>query len=134
MQARLMRVSTFAYLRNAQDGTNPQYQAAVARVSALHARVDASISFVDSEILAFPDGLLERFLASEPGLAAFSAQLNDLLALRPHRLGVDTERVLASLGEVLDAPYMIYNRSKSSDMQFAPFTDEAGTVLSLIHI
>ena len=36
--------------------------------------------------------------------------------------------MLASLGEVLDAPYMIYNRSKSSDMQFAPFTDAAGTV------
>ena len=128
VQARLMRVSTFAHLRNAQDGTNPQYQAAVARVSALYARVDASISFVDSEILAFPDDLLERFLASEPGLAAFNVPLNDLLALRPHRLGADTERVLASLGEVLDAPYMIYNRSKSSDMQFAPFTDEAGTV------
>jgi len=51
-----------------------------------------------------------------------------LLALRPHRLGADTERVLASLGEVLDAPYMIYNRSKASDMQFGPFTDDAGTV------
>ena len=32
LQARLMRVSTFAYLRNAQDGTNPAHQAASARV------------------------------------------------------------------------------------------------------
>lgn len=54
--------------------------------------------------------------------------MNELLALRPHRLVADTERVLASLGEVLDAPYMIYSRSKSSDLQFAPFTDAAGTV------
>ena len=128
MQARLMRVGTFAYLRNAQDGTDSQYQAAMARVSGLHARVDASISFVDSEILAFADDLLEQFMASEPGLDAFKRQLNELLALRPHRLSDDTERVLAALGEVLNAPYMIYNRSKSSDMQFAPFTDTAGTV------
>ena len=128
LQARLMRVSAFAHLRNAQDGTNPQYQAAMARVSALHARVGASTSFVDSEILAFPDNLVEQFMASEQGLAAFNVHLNDLLALRPHRLGADTERVLASLGEVLNAPYMIYNRSKSSDMQFAPFADAAGTV------
>lgn len=28
VQARLMRVIAFAHLRNAQDGTNPQYQAA----------------------------------------------------------------------------------------------------------
>jgi oligoendopeptidase F len=128
VQARLMRVSTFAYLRNAQDGTDPQYQAAVARASALQARVGARTSFVDSEILAFPEGLLQQFMAAEPGLAGFKVALDDLLALRPHRLGADTERVLASLGEVLSAPYMIYNRSKSSDMQFAPFTDAAGTV------
>jgi oligoendopeptidase F len=36
--------------------------------------------------------------------------------------------VLASLGDVLNAPYMVYSRSKSGDMQFAPFTDAAGTV------
>ncbi|HWH80668.1 MAG TPA: oligoendopeptidase F [Burkholderiaceae bacterium] len=128
VQARLMRVRAFAHLRNAQDGTNPQYQAAMARVSALQARVGASTSFVDSEILAFPDDLVEQFMASQPGLAGFKVYLNDLQALRPHRLGADTERVLASLGEVLNAPSMIYNRSKSSDMQFAPFTDAAGTV------
>ena len=128
VQARLMRVGAFAHLRNAQDGTDPQYQAAIARVSALHARADAGTSFVDSEILALPEGLLEEFRASEAGLAAYEVHLNDLLALRPHRLGADTERVLASLGEVLNAPYMIYSRSKSSDMQFAPFTDAAGTV------
>ena len=128
VQARLMRVIYFAHLRNAQDGTNPQYQAAMALVSALDARVDASTSFVDSEILAFPDDLLEQFLASEPGLAPFKHSLSDLLELRPHRLGAETERALASLGEVLNAPYMIYNRSKSSDLQFAPFTDASGTV------
>jgi oligoendopeptidase F len=128
VQERLMRVASFAYLRNAQDGTNPQHQAGVARVSALEARVDASASFVDSEILAFPDGLLEQFMADEPGLAAFKLALDDLLALRPHRLSADTERVLAALGEVLEAPYMIYSRSKSSDLQFAPFTDAAGTL------
>jgi len=128
LQIRLMRVVSFAYLRNAQDGTHPPYQAAVARVAALEARVGAGTAFVDDEILAFPEGLLQQFMAAEPELAPFTVMLNDLLALRPHRLGADTERVLASLGEVLDSPYMIYSRSKSGDMQFAPFTDAAGTV------
>src|ERR1700712_5517802 len=49
LEARLMRVSTFASLRNAQDGTNPEYQAASARVGALAARLGASIAFVDSQ-------------------------------------------------------------------------------------
>ncbi|MFY9509535.1 MAG: oligoendopeptidase F [Rubrivivax sp.] len=128
VQTRLVRVGSFAHLRNAQDGSNPQSQAAVARVAALGARVGASTSFVDSEILAFPDGLLQQFMAAEPALAAFKSQLDDLLELRPHRLAADTEQVLAALGDVLNAPYMVYSRSKSSDMQFAPFTDAAGTV------
>src|ERR1700761_9173779 len=56
LQARLMRVSTFAYLRNAQDGTDPAHQAASARVGARAARLGAAVAFVDSEILALPDG------------------------------------------------------------------------------
>jgi len=128
LELQLMRVSVFARLRNAQDGTDPRHQAAMARVSALQARVDASLSFVDAEILAFPDGQLERFMAAEPGLAGFKVPLDDLLAQRPHRLGADTERALAALGDVLNAPAMIYGRSKAGDMQFAPFTDAEGTV------
>jgi oligoendopeptidase F len=128
LQLRLMRVGTFARLRNAQDGTDGQHQAAVAQVTALHARVDAATSFVDAEILALPDGQLQRWMADEPGLADFRVPLGELLAQRPHRLGAEAERALAALGEVLQAPALIYNRSKAGDIRFAPFTDGAGTV------
>ena len=127
LQQRLMRAGTFAHLRNAQDGTDPQHQAALARVQALASRVDAGIAFVDAEILALPAGTVEGFLA-QPGnsLAAHRVYLQDLLDTRPHRLGADTEQALAALGEVLDAPWLIYHRSKASDLQFPPFTDAQG--------
>jgi len=127
LQARLMRLGTYAYLRNAQDGTNPEYQAASARVGALAARLGASLAFVESETLDLPDGSIERFLREDDDLAAHRVHLERLLETKPHRLSADTEGVLASLGEVLGAPYMIYGRSKSSDIQFAPFTDAKGT-------
>ena len=127
VQQRLMGVDAFAYLRNAQDGSNPQYQAAVARVSALQAQVDAARSAIDSEILALPADQLRRFRADEAGLADFQVYLDDLLALRPHRLGAEAEQALAALGEVLDAPYLVYGRSKSGDLQFPTFTDATGT-------
>ncbi len=128
LQQRFMRVATFAHLRNAQDGTDPQHQACMARVATLGAQLQASIAFVDSEILQLPAGLLEQYMAAEPGLAEHSIYLQDLLELRPHRLSPDAERVLASLGESLAAPYMVYGRSKANDVQFAPFTDDRGTV------
>ncbi|MBL8360108.1 MAG: oligoendopeptidase F [Rubrivivax sp.] len=127
-QVLLVRVSSYARLRNAQDGSDAANQAAMARVAALHARFDAATSFVESEIVAFPDGLLERYQATEPGLAAFAVLLSDLLAQRPHHLGADAERVLAALGEVLDAPLAVYSRAKAGDFRFEPFTDEAGQV------
>ena len=127
LQQRLMRAVVFAHLRNAQDGTDPQHQAALARVLALASRLEAGIAFVDAEILALPAGTVEGFLA-QPGnsLAAHRVYLQDLLDTRPHRLGADTEQVLAALGEVLDAPWLVYQRSKASDLQFPPFTDAQG--------
>ncbi len=126
LEERFARVSTYAYLRNAQDGTNPLYQACAARAAALGARISSSIAFVESEILALPEGLVAQYQAAQPLLATYRVMLDDLMDLRPHRLGAETERVLASLGEVLNAPYLVYNRSKSGDIQFAPFTNGAG--------
>lgn len=127
LQLGLMRVASFARLRNAQDGTDPRHQAALARVAALQARVQAACSVVDSEVLALPPAELQRFSEQEPGLADFRRMLDELLELRAHRLGDEAERVLAALGEVLNAPAMVYNRSKAGDLRFAPFTDSAGT-------
>jgi oligoendopeptidase F len=127
LQVRLMRIMTFAYLRNAQDGTNPAHQSAMARATALEARMAASVAFVDSEILALPDGAVERLLAEDERLAGHRGALERLLETRPYRLGADTERALAALGEVLGAPYMTYQRSKASDIRFAPFVDATGT-------
>jgi oligoendopeptidase F len=127
LRVRLMRLDTFAYLRNAQDGTNPEHQAAFARVAALAARVAGSIAFVDAEAVALPDGTLERFLAEDSSLAGHRVPLERLLETKPHRLDGPTEGALAALGEVLGAPYMIYQRSKASDIRFAPFVDAHGT-------
>ena len=127
LRVRHMRLDTYAYLRNAQDGTDPEHQAASARVSAIAARLAGSLAFIDAETLALPEGTIERFLGESAALAAHRVPLERLLETRPYRLGAETEGVLASLGEVLGAPYMIYQRSKASDIQFAPFVDAQGT-------
>ena len=126
LQARMVRVLTFAHLLNAQDGTDSAYQAASANAFALHARLEASTAFVEAEILDLPDGRVQAFLAQDDGLAAHRVSLQELLETKPHRLSADAEKVLASLGQVLDAPYTIYQRCKAGDMHFAPFTDALG--------
>lgn len=128
LNERAVLVFTHAHLRNAQDGGNPAYQANAARVAALSARLHASLSFVNSEILDLPPGAVESYLAQEPALADFRHFLQELLATRPHRLSAQAEEVLAALGTVLAAPGMVYNRSKSSDLKVIPFEDARGEV------
>ena len=124
--ARMERVGAFAGLREAEDGGNAAHQADLSNAAAAGARVQAALKFVDGEILALPEGTVAAYLGDEPALSVYRPTLDDLAALKPHLLSPETERVLASLGEVLDAPYTIYSRAKTGDMQFAPFIDAAG--------
>src|SRR5699024_9210452 len=60
----------------------------------------------------------------EQELETYRIMLEDILDKKPFTLSPETEEVIAALGEVHSAPYTIYQRSKSSDMQFDPIVDE----------
>jgi oligoendopeptidase F len=119
-------VANYAGLQAAGDGTNPAFQAAEDRVSALGANLDSAFAFIRTEILALPDSTVERYLAQEPGLAALRPYLERMLEYKPHLLAPTTEEALAALGEVHGAPGLIYSRAKLVDMQFPTFRDGDG--------
>lgn len=131
LHERFGRVATYASLRVAEDGTAPAHQAAAARTAALGARMGAALSFIRSEILALPAATISAYLAAEPGLAPFRRYLEELLEQKPHTLAPETEAALAALGEIHDAPYMIYSRAKSADMQFEPITGHDGQKVAM---
>ena len=126
---KLVRSGTYTHLKDAADGTDPANQAITARYAALSSKADAALSFINSEILEFPEEQLDHFIAEEPELAPFRKTLKDLQKTKKHRLSAETEEALAALGEVHDAPYKIYGLSKSADMQFDSIQDEEGNEL-----
>ncbi|WP_027723937.1 oligoendopeptidase F [Tuberibacillus calidus] len=123
---RVIRVDTYAWLRQSADGTDPKNQANASKADAALSFISAQLSFIKTEILSLADGLIERYIAEESGLENYQKFLADILEAKPHTLSAETEEALAALGTVLGAPYMIYGRSKSSDMTFAPIKDEEG--------
>lgn len=131
LQGRFGRVMSYASLNQSADGTSPANQAAAARAGALAAKMHAATTFIQSEALALPAGTLEGYLAAEPDLASFRRTIERMVKEKPHTLSQETEAALAALGEVLDAPGMIYNRSKASDMTFEPVTDSKGNRLPM---
>lgn len=123
---RVVLVATYARLRQTEDGTNPEAQGNASRSGAMLSTVEAALSFVESEILALPDGMIEQYLQEGDGLQDFKKMLQELLERKPHTLSPETEETLAALGQVHSSPYMIYEMSKSSDMDFPAFKDGAG--------
>ncbi|MHB1628057.1 MAG: oligoendopeptidase F [Bacilli bacterium] len=124
---KVTRVYTYASLLISGDGSDPVHQASMGRVGAAVAQIESELSFVESEIVALPDGVVEDYVGAEKRLADLRKYLQDILDTKPHKLLPETEAVLSALGEVLQAPGMIYERSKTSDMTFAPVADSAGS-------
>ncbi|MGX2961597.1 oligoendopeptidase F [Peribacillus sp. JNUCC 23] len=123
---KLVKAGTYAALRIATDGTDPDNQANSAKFASLATKVYAALSFIESEILALSEGIVEQYIQENLELEPFRKELTDLLETKKHRLSPETEEVLAALGEVHAAPYKIYGMSKLVDMQFAAIEDEKG--------
>jgi len=118
--ASMAKLGGYARLGVSTDGLSPQAQATSSRATALAAQVGAALSFLDSELSALPDGVIEGYLAGEPALAAYRLQLELLLRDRPHQLAPETEQTLAALGEVLEAPSTIWGQATAVDLTCVP--------------
>lgn len=130
-EKRLIRVATYASLKANTDGTDPENQRDSARIGAAMAQIGAALSFMDSELLTIPEEKLTDFLSEEKGLQIYQKMFSDLLEKKPYTLAPELEETLAALSEVHDAPYMIYERSKASDMEFDPIIDKDGNELPM---
>lgn len=128
LQERIVRVTTYASLRQSEDGTNPVNQALADHAAYMVAEVGRALSFIESELSDMEDGVIEQFLRLEPALQTFANRLHDVIDFKPHRLSPDTESTLAALGQVFGGPYVIYQRSKLSDMTFADAVDAQGMI------
>jgi oligoendopeptidase F len=116
------RFHTYASLHNSANGKAPENQERLGKANAVGAQVEAATTFFRSEILALPEGTVAGWLAQDAGLAVYRTYLERLLADKPHLLHPQTEEALAALGEVLGAPYTIYERAKTADVTFQPVT------------
>ncbi|WP_054955126.1 oligoendopeptidase F [Paenibacillus dakarensis] len=126
LQGRLQRVGAYAHLHQSGDSINPENQKNAAKARDLSSIVSSAFSFIKSEVIALPEGTIEQYIKEQPELQVWERSLNLLLQTKPHRLSAETEKVLASFGEVLGAPYRIYERSKLADMTFKPALDGQG--------
>jgi oligoendopeptidase F len=126
VQAKALKVVSYATLSIASDGTNPEYQSMAGKAMGAMAELQSQTSFVQSEALSLPEGTLEHYLETEEGLYPHRFTLRKWIEQKPHVMSSETEMVLAALGQVLNAPQEAYERSRSADLKFEQVTDSSG--------
>src|SRR5699024_8152765 len=124
-QERLIRVATYANLRSSADGSDPDNQRDMAKVSAALADIGAKLSFIDSELLTIPEDPIQQFSPPESKLQTYAKTLFDLMEKKTHTLAPGIEETRAALSEVHDAPQRFSQRSKAADMEFDPTAEDA---------
>lgn len=128
---RASRAFSYAGLKRDQDNTDTQAQADYDRVVVLSVELSSAVAFLEPEILALPEGTVERYLEDEPGLEKYRHALETLLRQREHVLDAKTEQLLASAGELAMAPDTIFSMLNDADLEYGTITNEQGEEVTL---
>ena len=115
----LYQTTSYTSLAVSVDYTDTEAQKKDAKMTALAAEIGSRLSFIESEIADAPEELI-RAAMDNTGRAKH--YLAEILREKPHRLSAETEKVLAALSPVFNAPYDIYHMTKLADMKFGSFT------------
>ena len=115
----LYQTTSYTSLAVSVDYTDTEAQKKDAKMTALAAEIGSRLSFIESEIADAPEELI-RAAMDKTGRAKH--YLAEILREKPHRLSAETEKVLAALSPVFNAPYDIDHMTKLADMKFGSFT------------
>lgn len=115
----LYQTTSYTSLAVSVDYTDTEAQKKDAKMTALAAEIGSRLSFIESEIADAPEELI-RAAMDKTGRAKH--YLAEILREKPHRLSAETEKALAALSPVFNAPYDIYHMTKLADMKFGSFT------------
>ncbi|WP_190279361.1 oligoendopeptidase F [Ornithinibacillus gellani] len=131
LQKRMIHTATYANLKINADGVDPDNQRDAAKISAVFAQISAKLSFFETELLTISNDKIKQYFQELSDLETYRKVIEDIMENKAHTLAPEMEETLAALKEVHDAPYMIYQRSKSADMIFDPIIDKDGNELPM---
>ena len=118
---KVIRVGTYSTLAIAVDQTDEANQMREAKLGNIRSIIFSQLSFIESEIIQQDEEIINEAIATSSENKGY---LEDIRRKKEHALNPETEKALAALTGVLDAPYLIYERAKLADMDFPAFTVE----------
>ncbi len=124
-------VGNYAQRKNDQDTRVSKYQDMTGRFMSAYVAFGAAVSFETPELLSLSDEEMDRFYREVPELEAYRRYLEDTRRRKAHVLSPAEEKLLASAGEMADAPDNIYGLFTNADLTFPDAVDSQGNCLPL---
>ena len=114
-------------MRKADEDTRvSKYQAMSGQFMSAMVAMEAATSFETPEVLAINDETLEGFFAAQPKLERYRRYLWNIRRRKAHVLSGPEEKLLASAGEMANAPYNIFGLFSNADLTFPNAVDSKG--------
>ncbi len=124
------RLGTYAFLKTAEDQSNSDYQAMLAKFQNGAVKASQAASFIRPEILAIPSEQLRAMMESSE-LADVRLILERIARFQPHTRNASEEELLAMQGEMAQTASHVFRQLNDSDMKFGTVTDEQGQTRDL---
>ena len=131
LSLRIEEIYAYARMRRDEDNRIANYQALTDRAGALAVKVSSATSYVVPELLAMPEGKLDEFRTKSTKMELYSHALDDILRKKEHILSSVEERLLAEVGELAEAPGVIFSMANNADLKFPHIIDESGHSVEL---
>lgn len=119
------RLYTYARMRLDEDGGDSESQRLLTRIQALAAKAGSAGAFLRPELLALPVETLTE-MKNDPDFSEYDVFLDDLLRDQPHTLPAEQEKLLAEVGEMMQAPDDIFTMLSDVDRPLPDVKDEEG--------
>ncbi len=119
-------LGNYAMRRSDEDARVSKYQAMVSGVTSAYVELNAASSFATPELMAISDETMEAFYAACPELEQYRRYLDNIRRRRAHILSPAEEKLLASAGEMANAPDNIYGMFCDADLTFPDVEDGEG--------
>lgn len=130
---KLNLTSNYAHRASDVDTQDTKNLANARKIDSVAVEISSRLAFLEPAILELSDDQIEQFFKEAPQLETYRLYIEEIQRLKPHRLTAEMEELLASAGELQQAPGEIFSIFNNADLQFPEVEDENGEKIRITH-
>ena len=126
LSVRISRLYGYANCKGDEDTGNSVYQDMRSKAVSVLVAIQSAASFATPEIMAIDEDTLNLYYAVQPELETYRRNIYQIRRRKAHILSGAEEKLLASAGEMADAPDRIGSTFRDADLTFPDVQDGEG--------